>query len=113
MNLGLNTTTRTRPRPLYRSGSSLVEVITQKSIDQISDLDYVAAHLGVLDEGIDLEDFRYPERSFFAFPQPINTPHSTARTTRVTMPSKESGVGEKVCLFIYTCHNAIAGADVL
>lgn len=98
MSLGLNTGTRSRPRILYRSSSSLLEVITQKSIAQISDLDYVAAHLAALDEGIDLEDFRYPEQSFFAFPQPINTPHSRSRTIRINMPSaKESGVGDKVC----------------
>lgn len=100
MSLGLNTGTRPRHRPqlLYRSSSSLLEVITRKSIEQISDLDYVVTHFAVLDEGIDLEEFRYRERSFFAFPQPINTPHSTARTIRLTMPtSKESGVGEKVC----------------
>ena len=83
MSLGLNTGIRPRHRPqlLYRSSSSLLEVITQKSIEQISDLDYVAAHFAALDEGIDLEDFRYPERSFFAFPHPINLIYSLKKSS--------------------------------
>lgn len=93
--IGITTHTHPRrPRLEKRSSSSLLEVITKKSIDQISDLNYVAAHLAALDEGVD--DSRYPEHSFFAFPQPLNTPHSRRRTIRLTMPSKESGVGEKV-----------------
>lgn len=84
-----------RPRLPGRSSSSLIELITSKSIDQISALTFVPAHLELFDEGVD--DFRYPGHSFFAFPQPINTPHSRVRTIRVSMPSsKESGVGEKV-----------------
>lgn len=88
-----------RPKLPNRSTSSLLELITQKSIDQISDLNFVATHLAELDEGVD--DFRYPERSFFAFPQPLHILHSTARTIRLTMPkSKESGVDDKVCYLI-------------
>ena len=100
MSFGLNTqiNSRSRPRPLLqRSSSSLLELITQKSIDRISDLNYVAAHLAVLDEGVD--SFRNPRQSFFAFPQPLNTPHTSARTIRLTMPaSKESGVDDKVSI---------------
>src|SRR5690348_8125729 len=94
--IGLNPRSR-RPRIPDRSSSNLLEIITKKTIDQISDLTFVAAHLAVLDEGVD--DFRYPERSFFAFPQPLNALHSRTRTIRLTMPAaKESGVGDdKVC----------------
>lgn len=82
-----------RPRIPDRPISSLVELITKKSIDQISDLNFVAAHLAYLDEGVD--DFRYPEHSVFAFPQPLNAVHSRVRTIRLKMPAaKESGVDE-------------------
>lgn len=93
--VGLNTHNHPRrPHLPKRSSSSLFEVITKKSIDQVSDLNFVAANLVALDEGVD--DFRYPERSFFAFPQPLNTPYSRVRTVRRNMPSnsKESGIGE-------------------
>lgn len=97
---GLHTYSTSNPsRPkLDRAASSLLELVTGRSIDQISDLNFVAAHLAFRDEGVD--DFRYPERSFFAFPQPINAPHSTVRTIRLNMPAaknKESGVDDKVC----------------
>lgn len=98
--VGLNSNSFFRPRLASNSSkpsSYVVEVITKKSIDQISDLNFVAAHLAYLDEGVD--DFRYPEGSFFAFPQPLNSVHSRARTIRLTMPSaKDSGVEEKVSL---------------
>ena len=88
--IGLNTRTH-RPRLSDRSSSSLFEIITKKTIDQISDLNFVAAHLAVFDEGVD--DFRYPEQSFFAFPQPLNTLHSRARTIRSNMvAANESGL---------------------
>lgn len=94
--IGINTTSRPRrPRLPARSSSSLLEIITKKSIDQISDLNFVAAHLVILDEGVD--DFRYPEQSFFAFSQPLNALHSRVRTIRRIMPSaKESGVDKDV-----------------
>ena len=88
--IGLNTDSR-RPRIPQRANSSLLEIITRKTIDQISDLNFVAAHLAVFDEGVD--DFRYPEQSFFAFPQPLHALHSRARTFRLTMvAAKESGL---------------------
>ena len=84
-----------RPRLLGRTSSNLVELITNKSIDQISDLGFVATHFAVLDEGVD--DFRHPEHSFFAFPQPLNVLHSRTRTVRRKMaPSKESDLGDNV-----------------
>lgn len=86
-NLGISSS---RPRlPLRKS---LVELITKKTIDQISDLNFVAAHFASIDEGVD--EFRYPETSFFAFPQPINVPHSTVRTIRLTMPAAKDTSGE-------------------
>lgn len=91
---------------LPRSHSSLLELITKKTIDQISDLDFVAAQLVDRDEGVD--DFRYPESSFFAFPQPLNTPHSRAQTIRLKMPAaKESDATDKVRIsptFLYRYH---------
>lgn len=102
MNVGLISHTTRRPKLPDRSTSSLLELITRKTIDQISDLNFVAAHLTELDEGVDeTRDFRYPEHSFFAFPQPINVLHSRVRTKRVKMPkSKESGVGEQVSMHL-------------
>jgi len=92
--VGLNTHLHPhRPRLPARAESSLLELITKKSIDQISDLDSVAAHPAVFDEGVD--DFRYPEQSFFAFPQPLNGLHSRARTIRLNMvAANESGLGK-------------------
>lgn len=80
-----------RPRILLRHSSNVVELITQKTISQISDLNFVAHHFVLLDEGVD--EFHHSDRSFFAFPQPLNYIHSTARTIRM---SKESGVDDKV-----------------
>lgn len=88
--IGLNTAPH-RPRIPQRPNSSLLELITKKTIDQISDLNFVAAHLAVFDEGVD--DFRHPEQSYFAFPQPLNALHSRARTFRLTMvAANESGL---------------------
>lgn len=82
-------------RPSLQPSKSLVELITRKSIQEISDLKLVPAHFSVpaLEEGVD--DFRHIKHSFFAFPQPIQALYSTARTHRLTMPaSKESGIGD-------------------
>ena len=82
-------------RPQLSRYKSLLELITQKSIDQLSDLKLVQAHfsLPILEEGVD--DFRHPETSYFAFPQPILSLPTTARTIRLTMPAaKESGIGD-------------------
>lgn len=95
--VGLHDSHLRRPHLPHRSSSSLLELITNKTIDQIADSSNIVDHRTILDEGVD--DFRYPEQSFFAFPQPINTPHTRTRTIRLKMPaakSKESGVGEKV-----------------
>lgn len=82
-------------RPRLSRTRSLVEVITRKSIEELADLQLVRtpSSLPALEEGID--DFRYPETSFFAFPQPLSAPPSTTRTYRLKMPaSKESGIGD-------------------
>lgn len=89
--VGLNSTSR----PRISSHRSLLEVITNKSIDQIIHLKLTWAHFQIpaLEEGID--DFRHPETSLFAFPQPNLAPPSAARITRLKMPaSKESGIGD-------------------
>ena len=92
-----------RPHLPPRARSSLLELITKKSIDQISDLDYVASRISVFDEGVD--DFRYPEPSFFAFPQPLNTLHTRARTIRFNMvAANESGLEkDQVCGISLSC----------
>lgn len=89
-------------RPRFQRNKSIVEFITGKSIDDLSELNYVAVQLGLPDllEGLDEEELpgssRFSSKSVFAFPQPLNHLESNFRTFR-RMPaakSKESGVGE-------------------
>ena len=81
-----------RPRLLTKR-PSLVELITRKSLDDLSDLRYLHLRLGLPELLEDIEDLHQSSTSsFFAFPTPIQTLHSTARTIR--MPSKESGVDD-------------------
>ena len=78
-----------RPRLLTKR-PSLLELITRKSLNDLSDLRYLHPHLGLPELLEDIEDLHQSSTSsFFAFPTPIQTLHSTARTIR--MPSNESG----------------------
>ena len=91
-------------RPRLKHRKSLVEFITGKSIDDLSslsDLKYLQLQLGLPDlVEDDLEgELAGPSRtanesSFFAFPQPLNTLHTTARTYRRMPAAKGSGSGE-------------------
>lgn len=93
--IGLNSISR----PKLRRTRSLLEVITNKSIDQLSDLKLVQAHFQLPDlvEGIDDSDFRYSQSSPSAILQPLRASSPIPRCSRLIMPasnSKESGIGE-------------------
>jgi V-type H+-transporting ATPase subunit A len=88
-----------RPR-LVPGNKSLLEWIIGKNIDDLSDLHYLQIQLGLpdlIDDGVD-ESSSAHSTSVFAFPQPLHTLHTTARTYRRIMPaakeSKESGIGD-------------------
>jgi len=92
-----------RPRLLHQK--SLLEFITGKSIDDLSDLRYLHIQLGLpelIEEDIDGEERllrtlahpRSSSSSFFAFPQPLQTLETTAHTYRRMPAAKESGIGE-------------------
>jgi len=91
-------------RPRLKHKKSLVEFITGKSIDDLSslsDLKYLQLQLGLPDiVEDDLEgELAGPSRtsnesSIFAFPQPLNTLHSTARTYRRMPAAKQSAAGD-------------------
>ncbi|KIX09153.1 V-type proton ATPase catalytic subunit A [Rhinocladiella mackenziei CBS 650.93] len=90
-------------RPRLKHKRSLVEFITGKSIDDLaslSDLKYLHVQLGLpelIEE--DLEEGELPGPSFndssvFAFPQPLQTLHTNARTYRRMPAAKEPASGE-------------------
>ncbi len=90
-------------RPRLKHKKSLVEFITGKSIDDLaslSDLKYLQVQLGLPDliEEDDLEgEFTrssFSSSSVFAFPQPLQTLHTTARTYRRMPAARESGLGK-------------------
>jgi V-type H+-transporting ATPase subunit A len=89
-------------RPRLKHKKSLVEFITGKSIDDLSslsDLKYLQVQLGLpdlIEEDLEGELTRssFSSSSVFAFPQPLQTLHTTARTYRRMPASKESGLGE-------------------
>ena len=91
-------------RPRLKHKKSLVEFITGKSIDDLSslsDLKYLHLQLGLPDlVEDDLEgelagpSGTFNESSVFAFPQPLNTLHSTARTYRRMPAAKQSTAGD-------------------
>ncbi|KAK5191878.1 H(+)-transporting V1 sector ATPase subunit A [Exophiala xenobiotica] len=88
-------------RPRLSRKKSLVEFITGKSIDDLSslsDLKYLQLQLGLPDliEDDLEEELAGPSSintNVFAFPQPLQTLHSTARTYRRMPAAKESGIG--------------------
>ncbi|EXJ70073.1 V-type proton ATPase catalytic subunit A [Cladophialophora psammophila CBS 110553] len=90
-------------RPRLRHRKSVIEFITGKSIDDlaiVSDLKYLHLQLGLpsliedeLDEGELAGPSSDNSSSVFAFPQPLQTLHTTARTYRRMPASKESGIG--------------------
>lgn len=91
-------------RPRLKHHKSLVEFITGKSIDDLaslSDLKYLQVQLGLpdlLEDDLEGElpgpSSTFNSTSFFAFPQPLQTLHTTARTYRRMPAAKESGIGD-------------------
>jgi V-type H+-transporting ATPase subunit A len=91
-----------RPRIKHHSSRSLIEFITKKSLDELSDLQLVQLTLALpeLAEDIDSDDRPRPAPAsapkFFAFPQPLNHLQSTVKTYRRIMPAaKESSSGDQ------------------
>merc|ERR1712230_117191 len=90
-------------RPRLSRKKSLVEFITGKSIDDMGslfDLKYLQLQLGLPDliEDDVEEELAGPSSintSVFAFPQPLQTLHSTARTYTRMPAAKESGIGHE------------------
>jgi hypothetical protein len=85
-------------RPRLKHRKSVIEFITGRSIDElstVSDLSYLHLQLGLPDLIEDLDEGDLPNSSsVFAFPQPLQTLQTTARTYRRMPAAKESGVGE-------------------
>jgi V-type H+-transporting ATPase subunit A len=87
-------------RPRLQQRKSLVEFITGKSIEDISDLKYLQIQLGLPDllEDDSDEELAGPstfnESSVFAFPQPLQYLSTTSRTYRKMPAAKESGIGD-------------------
>jgi V-type H+-transporting ATPase subunit A len=89
-------------RPRLKHRKSVIEFITGRSIDElstVSDLRYLHLQLGLPDLIEDLDEGELPgagsnSSSVFAFPQPLQTLDTTARTYRRMPAAKESGVGE-------------------
>lgn len=85
-------------RPRLKHQKSIVEFITGKSIDDLSDLKYLQHQLGLpslVEDDLEgeLSGPSFSDTSVFAFPQPLQTLHTTARTYRRMPASKESGIG--------------------
>lgn len=91
-------------RPRLKHKKSLVEFITGKSIDDLaslSDLKYLQLQLrlpDLIEDDLEGElagpSFTFSDSSVFAFPQPLQILHSTARTYRRMPAAKDSGVGD-------------------
>ena len=81
-------------RPRLKHTKSLFEFITGKSIDDLAELQYLQVKLGLPELIEDIEDSSSVTSRPFTFPQPLNTLHTTARTFRKMVASKESGLGD-------------------
>lgn len=85
-------------RPRLKHRKSLLEFITGKSIDDLSDLSdlkYLQVRLGLPELIEDIEESSATSSSsVFAFPQPLQTLHTTAHTYRRMPSAKESGLGD-------------------
>ncbi len=84
-----------RPR-LKRSNQSIIEFITGRSVDELSDLQLVQLAFPELIEEVE-DSNTHSSTSFFSFPQPLNSLHTTVRTYRraTAMPAaKESTVDD-------------------
>lgn len=83
-------------RPRLKHRKSILEFITGKSIEDLSELSLVHRELGILLEEEGIDDSYLPSASAlpFTFAQPINTLETTARTFRRMPAAKESGLEE-------------------
>ncbi|KAJ4679971.1 H(+)-transporting V1 sector ATPase subunit A [Exophiala dermatitidis] len=85
-------------RPRLKHQKSIVEFITGKSIEDLSDLKYLHQQLGLpnlIEDDLEgeLSGPSFSDTSVFAFPQPLQALHSTAHTYRRMPAAKESGIG--------------------
>ena len=79
-------------RPRLKHRKSIIEFVIGKSIDELSDLQYLRVSLGLPDLIEDVDESSPSSTSTaFAFPQPVNYLHSTARTYRRMPAAKSSG----------------------
>ena len=79
-------------RPGLKHRKSIIEFVTGKSIDELSDLQYLRISLGLPDL---IEELDEPSPSTaFSFPQPVNYLHSTATTYRRIMPAAKQSSGD-------------------
>ena len=98
--IGLGLRPRLRAEDRSSSSQSLLEFIIGRSIEDLSELQYVQLAFPDLVEELDFEDSVRDLPKVFSFPQPLNHLHSSVRTFRrvSNMPaakeSKESGVGD-------------------
>jgi V-type H+-transporting ATPase subunit A len=83
-------------RPRLQHRKSILEFITGKSIEDLSELGLVHRELGILLEEEGIDDSYTPSASAlaFTFSQPINTLETSARTFRRMPAAKESGVDD-------------------
>ena len=85
-------------RPRLKHKKSVIEFIAGRTIDElftVSDLKYLQLQLGLPDLVEDLDDGELSySSSIFAFPQPLHTFETTARTYRRMPAAKESGTGD-------------------
>lgn len=90
MHLGLS--------PHLQRQKSLLEIITSKSIEELSDSKYLQRALSlpdIIDDHLDNElPSSDPSSDYSSYPHPINTLHTTAQTQTKMPASKESGIGE-------------------
>lgn len=84
-------------RPRLKHRKSILEFITGKSIDDLSELALVHRELGILLEEEGIDDSYSPSSSAipYTFAQPINTLETTARSFRRMPAAKESGTSEE------------------
>ena len=80
-------------RPRLKHRKSIIEFVTGKSIDELSDLQYLHLSLGLPDLIEDIDESSSPPVAF-AFPQPLNYLHSTTRTYRRMPAAKTGGDGD-------------------
>lgn len=77
--------------PRLKHKKSVIEFVTGKSIDELSDLKFLQLQLGLPDLAEELDESSTSAPTAFTFAQPVNYLHSTARTYYRMPAAKESG----------------------